>query len=205
MARVHAGISLALRAQISVGFEVFHHVPKGLTHALFSLLSVWWPDEHFRQSTTQEKDSFLPVLCCDMHEKHGRGWPPSPLAAACSLHSSFPPLPLWISRKAAASAMHFLPTGLMSSVLPKLPVTSSCPPVLWLEIFCFLLLLAHQWTLYFTSHLTLAPAAGKISLLTISAKPPTSPAHIPWSPFHKKYKESASKLNLQNQRKSAVN
>lgn len=75
----------ALIAQISVGFEVFHHVPKGLTHALFSLLSVWWPDEHFRQSTTHEKDSFLPVLFCDMPEKHGGGWPPSPLASNTTL------------------------------------------------------------------------------------------------------------------------
>lgn len=40
--------------------------------------------------TTWEKDDFLPVLCCDIHEDHGCDCPPSPLAAAQLLSTSSP-------------------------------------------------------------------------------------------------------------------
>lgn len=60
-----------------------------------------------------------------------------------------------------------------------------------------------------TSRLTwlvrVVPATEKMSVLISSVKHPTSPAHTPEVYSYEEYQESASRITLQNQRKSAVN
>lgn len=158
-------------------------------------------------STTWEKNNFLPIVCCDIHEKQlWPSWLPSITTGSCLSPAQFlstsSPLDFqqgccicnafsthWANEFCVANAAcNFLMSPCFiagNKLLPPAPC-SSVNTVLG-------------------THLTLAPAAEKISLLTSSAKPPTSPAHIPWSLFHEEYKESASKLNLQNHKKSAVN
>lgn len=73
-----------------MGFEVFHHVPRGLTHSPFSLLSVWCPDEHIRQRTQHYPwEGWISPYFVLWHSWEAWVWLPSITTGSCLLPAWF--------------------------------------------------------------------------------------------------------------------